>query len=55
MGTGIASAINIAKEQEIIVKLGTMTSSPGANSNAATAEIKAVVPLLTATEYCLPQ
>src|ERR1051326_4006526 len=53
--TGTARASMTANAQEIIVNVGMMTSAPGSNLSAAIATSSAVVPLLTATPYPIPQ
>src|SRR3990172_1717891 len=53
--TGMQSRSIIGKAQEIMVKDGMMTSSPGFKSMQPIATCKAVVPLLTAIPYFMPQ
>src|SRR2546425_13348645 len=52
--TGVAPARIIAAAQEIIVKVGRITSSPDCNFKAATATSSAAEPLQTATPYLRP-
>src|SRR5438034_4963101 len=47
--TGIAPALTMAAAQEMIVKVGRMTSSPEFSWRAATAAVSAAEPLQTAT------
>ncbi len=48
--TGVAPARTIAAAQEIMVKVGRITSSPGPRLSAATAKSKAAEPLQTASQ-----
>ena len=50
---GVAPELMTAETQEIIVKVGMMTSSPSLIPNAFTAISNAAVPLETATPYFL--
>src|SRR5438270_7196815 len=52
--TGVAPDRTIAAAQEIIVKLGRITSSPGPKPSAATATSSAAEPLQTATPCLRP-
>src|SRR6185436_10633742 len=52
--TGVAPARTTAAAQEMMVKLGMITSSPGPMPSAATASSRAAEPLLTATPNFLP-
>src|SRR5678816_287426 len=53
--TGTQPRLITANAQEIIVKVGRMTSSPGSSSRQSTATWRATVPLLTAMPYFRPQ
>src|ERR1700674_3346738 len=53
--TGIAPARQTARAQDMIVKEGKITSSPGPIPTAATPTSSAAVPLLTATPLERPQ
>src|ERR1019366_2410592 len=53
--TGTPPLWSTASAQEMIVNDGMMTSSPGCRPSVSTASCNALVPLLTATPYFIPQ